>query len=103
PNRLIIKSADHPDQLLKTGAGNTYLSNNANAHTRLPGGHPEGYIESLANIYRNFSKAVYAYKKEGKNDGDFYDFPGISEGVRGMRFIEAVIESGKSNSTWVKI
>jgi predicted dehydrogenase len=96
PNSLIVKYTDQPKQIFKTGTNNAYLSESAKKNSRLPGGHPEGYIESLANVYRNFSEAI-----SGNLSG--HDFPGISEGVRGMRFIEAAIESGKSNSKWIKL
>lgn len=103
PNCLILKRGNAAAQILKAGAGNLYLSEHARAHSRLPGGHPEGYIESLANLYRNFSMAIRAHSTGGKNDNALYDFPTISDGVQGMRFIEAVIESGKNNSAWIKI
>lgn len=96
PNSLIFKSNEGPQKLLKTGA--PWLSEAAKTHTRLPSGHPEGYLEGMANLYRNFAKAV----REGKLS-KLYDFPTVSDGVRGMRFIEAVIESGKQNSNWIKL
>ncbi len=103
PNSLIVKMSDEPKNILRTGSGNKYLSKRALAHIRLPGGHPEGYIESLANIYRNFSLSIKTYLNGEKGDTSLYDFPTVSDGVRGMRFIEAVIESGKSNSKWIKL
>jgi predicted dehydrogenase len=96
PNSLIVKYADQPKQIFRAGVNNNYLSESARKNSRLPGGHPEGYIESLANIYKSFSSAVSGNKAD-------LDFPGISDGVRGMRFIEAVIESGKNNSKWIKL
>ncbi len=103
PNALYYKPVDSPVQIFKTGSGNSYLSKHALAHTRLPGGHPEGYIESLANIYRNFAMAIQAKRKGTEYDQAIYDFPGIEEGVRGMKFINAVIESGKNNSQWFSL
>jgi predicted dehydrogenase len=99
PNSLILKSNTEPRKILRTGGGYSYLSEAALKHTRLPGGHPEGYIESMANIYRNFAMAVAA----GKAGDAIYDFPTIEDGLRGMRFIEAVIESGRKNAAWVKL
>jgi predicted dehydrogenase len=96
PNSLIVKYADQPKQIFKAGVNNNYLSESARKNSRLPGGHPEGYIESFANIYRDFSSAVAGNK-------EVHDFPDISGGVRGMRFIEAAIESGKNNSKWIKL
>jgi predicted dehydrogenase len=103
PNSLIVKSTSEPKKVLRTGAGYSYLSEKAKAHTRLPGGHPEGYLESMANLYRNFAYAVDAHINNIKPPTDLYDFPTVSDGVRGMKFIEAVIQSGKSNGKWEKI
>jgi predicted dehydrogenase len=98
-NTLRVKSTTEPMKILRTGNG--YLSEQAKAHTRLPAGHPEGYIESFANIYRNFAKSIHSYS-EGKTTADaIYDYPSISDGVRGMKFIEAVIHSGKRNGEWM--
>jgi predicted dehydrogenase len=102
PNNLILKKSDGPKCIIKTGAGKSYLSEHALAHTRLPGGHPEGYIESMANLYRNFAFAVDAYQNKTKQNS-LYDFPGVADGVLGMKFIEAVIESGKNNSKWITL
>jgi predicted dehydrogenase len=103
PNSLILKITDEPKKILKTGSGNTYLSNHALVHTRLPGGHPEGYIESLANIYRNFAMAIHLYNEGKKWRSALHDFPTITDGMRGMKFIEAAIESGKNNSKWTTL
>lgn len=100
PNTLILKLSNQPKQILKAGLNNTYLSKHALTHTRLPGGHPEGYIESFANIYRNFSLAIDR-KLNGEKQDEMYDFPTAEDGLRGMRFIEAVIESGKNNARWM--
>jgi predicted dehydrogenase len=102
PNNLILKNSDGPKSIIKTGAGKSYLSEHALVHTRLPGGHPEGYIEAMANIYRNFAFAVDAYQNKTKLNS-LYDFPDVADGVRGMKFIEAVIESGKNNSKWITL
>jgi predicted dehydrogenase len=102
PNNLILKKSDRPKTVIKTGAGKSYLSEHALLHTRLPGGHPEGYIEAMANLYRNFAFAVDAYQNKTKTN-PLYDFPDVSDGVRGMKFIEAVIGSGKNNTQWINL
>lgn len=102
PNSLILKSADGPQTVLRTGSGHQWLSEQARVHTRLPGGHPEGYIEALANLYRNFALTVQA-ADTGNKKNSYLDFPTVADGVRGMRFIEAVIESGKKNSAWIAL
>lgn len=101
PNSLHYKRSDAPKVVLRTG-GYDYLSEHARLHTRLPGGHPEGYLESMANLYRNFAFAVDAFLTKNTLNPN-YDFPTVADGVRGMRFIEAVIESGKNNAKWVTL
>lgn len=100
PNTLILKSSTEAKKILRTGNG--YLSEAAKAHTRIPAGHPEGYLESMANLYRNFAFAIDAFQN-GEQPDPLYDFPTVTDGVRGMKFIEAVIDSGKRNGKWVRI
>lgn len=99
PNTLIVKWHEKHTEIYRTGVGDLYPE--AEAHRRVPAGHPEGYLEAFANIYRNFAYAVIA-KKEGKAQDPLYDFPTVSDGVRGMQFVQTVIESGKSTAKWVK-
>ena len=101
PNSLLLKLNNKPVQILRAGANNSYLSPQALAHCRTPAGHPEGFIEAFANIYRNFSYSVINYR-EGLEYDPIYDFPTVEDGLRGMKFIDAVIESSK-NSTWINI
>ncbi|MDG2450820.1 MAG: Gfo/Idh/MocA family oxidoreductase [Saprospiraceae bacterium] len=101
PNTLEVKYQNSPKQIYRTGVGELCAS--AQAHTRIPAGHPEGYLEAFANIYRNFAKCVRA-RIEGVNVDPIYDdFPTVEDGVRGMNFIYKVIESGKSDQKWVKV
>lgn len=101
PNTLLVKWLDKPMQRYRTGVGN--LHPEAIAHTRIPAGHPEGYLEAFANIYRNFAYCIQA-RLEGKEVDEVYkDFPGMEEGVRGMEFIYKVIESGNSDVKWIKV
>jgi predicted dehydrogenase len=100
PNTLLAKWLDRPTQVYRTGVGQLYPE--AQAHTRIPAGHPEGYLEAFANIYRNFSYCVRA-RLEGKTPDPLYmDFPKVQDGVRGMRFIDRVIASGKSKNKWIE-
>ncbi|HMX41133.1 MAG TPA: Gfo/Idh/MocA family oxidoreductase [Saprospiraceae bacterium] len=102
PNTLIVKWLDRPVQLYRTG-GVGPLYPEAGAHTRVPAGHPEGYLEAFANIYRNFAHCVRARMEGRVPDAAYTDFPTVHDGVRGMRFIEKVIESGKSEQKWVDL
>lgn len=101
-NSLIIKWLDKPAEILRTGGNG--LSGIASAtNTRVPAGHPEGYLEAFANIYRNFAFAVRAHQNNIKHDSISYDFPSINEGVRGMLFVEKVVESSKAGAIWKKM
>ena len=101
PNTLIVKWLEKPMEILRTGVGNLYPS--SQAHTRIPAGHPEGYLEAFANIYRNFAKCLQA-KLEGKEAEIIYqDFPTVQDGVRGMHFIEKVVASSQSDEKWMKM
>lgn len=99
PNTLIVRWHERHMEVYRTGVGSLYPE--AESHRRIPAGHPEGYLEAFANIYRNFAFAVNA-RNEGKPQDPIYDFPTVSDGVRGMKFVERVIESGKSSKKWLK-
>jgi hypothetical protein len=98
PNTLLIKWPDAPSQIYR--AGNSYLSDSAQFNSRTPSGHPEGYLEAFANLYKNFALTLSA-KLEGKEPTEqMLDFPTAEDGVRGMAFIENVIASGESDQKW---
>ena len=103
PNTLLVKWLDEPTQIYR--AGNNYpntLSKIALDNCRTPGGHPEGFLEAFANIYRNFARTLLS-KLEGKTPTkEMLDFPGVDDGVRGMAFIENVVASGKSTEKWTE-
>jgi hypothetical protein len=72
----------------------------ASHNTRILAGHPEGYLEAFANIYRNAVLAIQA-KKEGRTASEaVLDFPGIDEGIRGMAFVENVVVASLSEEKW---
>lgn len=100
PNSLLFKPLDAPVQIYRAGTG--YLGEAATSNTRLPSGHPEGYIEAFANIYNGFARAIHDYEKNSYHGPQHYDFPSIEEGVRGMAFIESMIASSKSDKKWTK-
>ncbi len=98
PNTLRVRRNSGPDETRHAGMG--YLNETARAVTRLPGGHPEGYLEAFAVLYREFADALEAWR-EDRADALPETLPGIRAGVRGMRFIERAIESNK-NGKWVE-
>jgi predicted dehydrogenase len=99
-NTLRLKWPGRPDEIYRTG--HPYMSPVAQYNMRTPGGHPEGYIEAFANIYRNFSLTVSAKASGQTPESAWLDFPSIDDGVRGMQFIETMIKSGYTDSTkWI--
>lgn len=101
PNTLMYKPLDGPSQRLRAGTG--YLSEAATLNTRTPAGHPEGYLEAFANLYLAFHRAVTDHINGELKPLSEYDFPDVEDGVRGMTFVKAMIESGKSDKKWHKI
>ncbi|MDR3727716.1 MAG: Gfo/Idh/MocA family oxidoreductase [Terracidiphilus sp.] len=98
PNRLRVKWMDGPEEIRHAAGG--YLSEASRSVTRLPGGHPEGFIEAFAVLYREFADTIVACK-QGSAHPLPPTLPGIVAAVRGMRFIERAIESS-SKECWVK-
>jgi len=101
PNTLLVKWLDKPQEVLRTGGGDLCAA--SQAATRIPAGHPEGYLEAFATTYKNFAKCIQARIDKVKVDPIYKDYPTVADGVRGMQFIETVIKSGKSKQKWVKL
>ncbi|WP_050061669.1 Gfo/Idh/MocA family protein [Silvibacterium bohemicum] len=100
PNRLQLKWLDRPDQTLH--AGSAFLSEAARHATRLPLGHPEGFVEAFANIYRDFSHAIF--ERQERPDASLSgSVCGIEEGVRSMAFMERAIGSSKADGAWTAL
>ncbi len=70
--------------------------------TRVPAGHPEGYLEGFANLYTEIARAILAARPGGTADASIL-FPTVGDGLAGMEFIEAAVASSKAGSTWVKL
>jgi len=103
PNTMLVKWLDQPMQVYRTANG--YLCDAAKAAGRTPPAHPEGYLEAFANIYKNFANAIRAREAGQKlaKNALANDFPKIEDGVRGMAFIKAVVESSAKNAAWTKL
>ncbi len=99
PEHLRYTPVDGATQLLARGTG--CIKEKAAAQGRLPSGHPEGLVTAFANIYRNYVSALVA-KKNGA-DAEVYDYPRVEDGVNGVRFVKAVVESAANGSTWVEV
>jgi predicted dehydrogenase len=99
PNYLYHRPAEEPERVLKRG--NDYLCKEAKKASRLPAGHPEGFIEAFANVYMNVVAAIRAKRGQGEPDGLPWDFPTVYEGARGVNFIEKTVESSRINEKWL--
>jgi predicted dehydrogenase len=101
PNTMLVKWLDQPTQIYRAGGNyGDRLSSFATHNSRTPGGHPEGYLEAFANIYRNFALTLSA-QLEGKTPTpEMLDFPGVEDGIRGMAFIDNVVASSESEKKW---
>jgi len=95
PNFLYMLSDSEPTRIYKPAHG--YNSTLAEASHTMPSGHPEGIYEALANIYIGTAKSVRGEKF------DPAEFPTVHDGVRGMKFIHAVVESNKKGNSWIKL
>jgi predicted dehydrogenase len=99
PNELVVKYPNKPSQVWRRG--NLYVGDEAKRFARIPPGHPEGYLEAFANVYREAFLAIAAVV-QGRPVPRNLDFPTIDDGVEGMAFIEAVVRSSRLGARWVK-
>ena len=95
PNTLTLRWLDQPTQQVR--AGGPGLSAEAMERTRTPSGHPEGYVEAFANIYRSFAQAI----RSGEPQTSWY--PGLGDGLRTMAFVDAMVENSRSDVKWTAI
>tara|TARA_Y100001935_G_scaffold223573_1_gene199211 strand:+ start:130613 stop:131773 length:1161 start_codon:yes stop_codon:yes gene_type:complete len=101
PNTLNLMWNDKPDEVWRTGTA--YVSEAAQANSRTPAGHPEGYLEAFANIYRNFAMHLRAIDSGEEHDVDIYDYPNVDEGVHGMALVDAVVRSTEEGNVWTEV
>lgn len=100
PNTLTVRWLDEPTQVLRAGSNYAHLSSFATHNCRTPGGHPEGYLEAFANIYRNFALTLNCKLDGTTPTPEMLDFPSVEDGVRGMAFIDNVVASSQSDKKW---
>jgi predicted dehydrogenase len=98
PNTLWLSFPDQPTQMIRAGVGT--LSPLTVANLRTPAGHPEGYIEAFANLYRDFAEQIQANKQDPTIAALNPDIPGIHQAIRGMAFIENVVAASQSEFKW---
>jgi predicted dehydrogenase len=99
PNYLSVSRLDGPNQVWSRGRDAFYPG--AQAYSRIPSGHPEGYFEAFANIYRTFASALSAHKAGRAPTDAEMDFPGVEAGIEGVRFIGKCVESSHKGAVWV--
>lgn len=100
PNTLLVKWLDKPAEIYRAGQG--YLSDVAKNNCRTPCGHPEGYLEAFANIYKSFAKTLSARINKTEIDKELIEFPSVEDGIRGMAFIDNVVKSNESENKWTE-
>lgn len=98
PNTLIFKEPGKPQQILRTGL--PYMSDEAKVATRLPAGHPEGFLEAFANLYKMIIADIRRVEEGNKPMGGY---PTVYDGLRGMQFVTKAVESSRNGSTWVNM
>lgn len=99
PNSLTVRWPDRPFEVRRTGAAG--VSDVSVEASRIPPGHPEGFLEAFALLYRNFAQAVRDVEDGKPFKASEYDFPSVDDGVRGMQFIETVVESSTQGAVWL--
>jgi predicted dehydrogenase len=99
PEQLHLRPLDGPHRVLSRGCG--YLSAAAQRATRLWPGHPEGFLEAFANLYAGAADAVLARRDDAPLDRSALSFPTVEDGVLGVKFVEAAVESSRRDGAWV--
>ena len=101
PNALVFAPyGETPRIIRRGGAGATPVAGHA---SRVPGGHPEGYLEAFAQLYRDLAEQITAHRQGRAPDPASLLVPGIADGVRGMRFIAAAVASARDGAGWTKL
>jgi len=100
PEELVLKYPDRPRQMWRRGQD--YLSGEAKRVSRIPAGHPEGYLEAFGNVYREAFRGIIAEVRGQPIPSDL-DFPTIEDGVAGLRFVEAAVASARAGASWVAL
>jgi predicted dehydrogenase len=101
PNELIFTPLGEPRRTIRRGSAGT---GSASAHaTRVPSGHPEGYLEAFAQLYTDIAEQIIAKREKRQADENSLLVPTVSDGVEGVRFIQAVLASSRKGSAWTQL
>jgi len=101
PETLLFTPLGGQQRIIRRGGAG--VSASAAHATRIPGGHPEGYLEGFAQIYADAAELVRAHQEKRAPNAFAKLAPGIADGVRGVKFIEAAVASSKNNSAWTAL
>jgi predicted dehydrogenase len=101
PNKLIFTPLGEPCRIIRRGSAGT--SPVAAHATRVPSGHPEGYLEAFAQLYSDLAEQITAKKGNRRPDPNSLLVPTVSDGVDGVKFIQAVLESARRGSAWTRV
>lgn len=101
PEKVIIAKEDGAP-LAEHHKGYCSIVPEAAKYGRLPKGHPEGWLEAMANLYRSFIECIHA-KRNGTFTSDMIDFPTVSDGAQGIKFVEACLKSSANGNVWVDL
>jgi predicted dehydrogenase len=101
PNELVFAPLGETRRTIRRGSAGT---GRAAAHaTRIPSGHPEGYLEAIAQLYSDFAEQIIARREKRAPNPNSLLVPGVKDGVEGVRFINAALESSRNGSAWTSI
>ena len=100
PDHLVVARLDKPSEILSRGRDRFYPL--AQDYSRVPAGHPEGYFEAFANVYKAFTAALVKKKSGAALSPADLDFPGVEDGISGVHFIDRCVESSRKDSAWVE-
>lgn len=99
-NSEVLTVAGSDGSVTDIRRGTAAIAPSAAKYSRLPAGHPEGWLEALANLYASYTKCLRAFK-DGSFTPDMIEYPTAEDGLGGLRFIEACLTSSESGNTWV--
>lgn len=100
PDYLTVSREDGVSYELRKGHKALYPE--ANRYARMSGGHPEGWLEAMANLYDSFLECVEA-KEDGTFREEMIDYPTIADGAAGIHFVEACLQSSREGNVWVEV
>jgi hypothetical protein len=99
--KLYLYKGGEPVQVMRLGDSHRYLTESLTPYTRLPGGHPEGFHEALANLHKTIQLQIR--KNNGEDVPAAFPHPDVVDGVAGMAFIEAAVKSSADNGAWTDV